>query len=63
MARIKIKDLPKDMKLSKEELKGVKGGVIIKTPNIQQICQSVASSVVKSMSDEQIKTVTTALTK
>jgi type VI protein secretion system component Hcp len=26
MARIKIKDLPKDMKISKEELKRIKGG-------------------------------------
>jgi hypothetical protein len=26
MAKIKIKDLPKDMKISKEELKRIKGG-------------------------------------
>jgi hypothetical protein len=29
MARIKIKDLPKDRKISKEEMKKIKGGVIV----------------------------------
>jgi hypothetical protein len=29
MARIKIKDLPKDQKVSKEEMKKIKGGVIV----------------------------------
>jgi len=29
MARIKIKDLPKDQKISKEEMKKIKGGVIV----------------------------------
>jgi type VI protein secretion system component Hcp len=28
MARIKIKDLPKDMKVSKEEMKSIKGGAL-----------------------------------
>ena len=28
MARIRIKDLPKDMKISKEELKRIRGGAL-----------------------------------
>ncbi len=29
MARIKVKDLPKDMKISKDEMKRVKGGILL----------------------------------
>lgn len=29
MARIKIKDLPKDMKISKEEMRKVFGGIVL----------------------------------
>ncbi|MBW1710486.1 MAG: hypothetical protein JRG97_12835 [Deltaproteobacteria bacterium] len=32
MAKIKIKDLPKDKKISKEEMKKVTGGLAILTP-------------------------------
>ena len=32
MARIKIKDLPKDMKFTKEEMKKVKGGGYLVKP-------------------------------
>lgn len=28
MAKIEIKDLPKDMKISAEELRGIRGGII-----------------------------------
>jgi hypothetical protein len=31
MARIKIVDLPKDQKITKEEMKRVKGGVLLST--------------------------------
>lgn len=32
MARIKIKDLPKNAKISRDELKYIQGGVMIKSP-------------------------------
>ena len=35
MARIKIKDLPKDMKISKEEMKKVVGGTLIDGTSIR----------------------------
>ncbi len=35
MGRIKIKDLPKDMKLSEEDLRKVKGGIGIIAPDFQ----------------------------
>jgi type VI protein secretion system component Hcp len=42
MARIKIKDLPKDMRISKEELKRIKGGAFdafLKIDGISGECQ------------------------
>ena len=38
MGRIKIKDLPKDVEISKEEMKKMTGGVLISVPNIQNLC-------------------------
>ena len=35
MARIKIKDLPKDLKVSKEELKRIRGGIMYIAPSIR----------------------------
>lgn len=37
MARIKIKDLPKDRKVSKEELKKIKGGGVEPSPFFSRI--------------------------
>ena len=34
MARIKIKDLPKDMKISADEMKRVKGGITLMTSSL-----------------------------
>ena len=35
MARIKIKDLPEDMKVSKEELKRIRGGIMYISPSVR----------------------------
>lgn len=42
MARIKITDLPKDMKISKEEMKKVLGGALI-TGTILDFCRFQSS--------------------
>jgi hypothetical protein len=35
MARIKFNDLPKDQKISKEELKRIRGGVLYTSPSVR----------------------------
>jgi hypothetical protein len=40
MGRIKIKDLPKDMKLTEEDLRKVRGGIGIMQPNDRRLLLS-----------------------
>ena len=44
MGRIKIKDLPKDVEISKEEMKKMRGGILVSIPNIQNLCVTCWSS-------------------
>ncbi len=51
MARIKIKDLPKDMKISKEEMKKVVGGALIPYDRLRPF--STSASLLSKLSEDE----------
>lgn len=57
MARIRITDLPKDQKITKEEMKRVKGGVILSTSmllNLNALKIDGTTNLLKETSDSLV---------